>query len=185
MPVLRPHLIVVPAGSRYNFSSRSGGGTANPPPQVVDRIANSQRILREVSEIAGTLRRRGDPVIDIARLPMTAHAQTGWGVSDSIPAPRKNEVLSVIGYAADARVNIALDPLTIPNFEAAAAKYVEHDAETHGRKPNHFNFFEARPTIRLTTVADLWASSLARTRSRKSVGGLVTTRFRTSFSRSP
>ncbi|WP_281804831.1 S8 family peptidase [Methylocystis echinoides] len=95
--------------------------------------------------------------MDEGRLPMTVRATTDWGVSDAIPGPRRNEVLSAVGYAMKARVNVALDPSTIENFETAAEKYVEYEPDSP-RKPHHFNFFEAQPSIGLTTVADLWVS---------------------------
>ncbi len=86
---------------------------------------------------------------------MTVRSTTEWGVTASVPAPGRNDVLSALGYERNARLNVSFDPITLDKFEAAAGKYVSH---REGRKPSYYNFFESQPQIGLTTVEDLWAS---------------------------
>lgn len=157
MPVERPHLLIPPVGPRYTFSTKGGGGKTYDPPPVANRRQASRRILQEVESLVRQAVQADDPFIDDARLPMTVRATTAYGVNDSVPGSRRNEILSVSGFARQARVNVAFDPDTIENFEAAAEKYVGHSAAAR-RKPNHFNFFEALPSVGMTTVADLWVS---------------------------
>jgi hypothetical protein len=158
MPVDRPHLIVPAGAAKYDFGINGGGRNDPPPPAVTNRRAVSQRVLREVTAIVEDAAQQDEPLIDKDRLPVSVRATTDWGVNNKIPGPRRNEVLSIVGFARRARVNIALEPSTVENFAAAAQKYIGYDPGIHGRRPNHFEFFEAQPTLALTTVADLWAS---------------------------
>lgn len=89
---------------------------------------------------------------------MTVRATTEFGVNPFIPGSRRNEILSAVGFKRNARINFAFDPATIERFEEAASNYVRWSDGS--RKPNHFNFFESRPRISMTTVEDLWASNL-------------------------
>ncbi|TFI59809.1 S8 family peptidase [Sphingomonas parva] len=161
MPVERPHLIVESVGPRYDFSLRGGGGgTPSHPPVVANRTANASRVVRSVSGLVTAARRGDDPLIDPDRIPMTARAGTEWGISASVPGPRRNEVLSVVGFDRTARVNVALDPSSLEQFEAAAQRYRDFAPGKGRRRPHHFDFFEAQPTVEFTTVSDLWASKL-------------------------
>lgn len=87
---------------------------------------------------------------------MTLRATTGDGISPTIPARQRNEVLSVSGFGAKERANIAFDPGTIANIERGAERYIGH--QPGGRRPPNFKFFEAQPEIVMTTVEDLWVS---------------------------
>lgn len=158
MPVERPHLILRSQGPRYDFAPRTGGGGGTEFPAVGNRRALSRRVIGEVEALIDMARGSDDPVLDETRIPMTVRATTENGVNASIPGSRRNEILSSVGFRKNARLNFAFDPTTMDNFQNAAAKYVEWDAGDP-RKPNHFHFFEARPTIVQTTVEDLWASN--------------------------
>lgn len=154
MAVDRPHLLIQNPGLRLEFASKARGGGGAVFPVVVNRRAGARRILGEVQAITAQMQ-AADFAADV--LPMTLRATTQHGVSAAVPAPRRNDVLSVFGYDRAARVNVALDPSTFDSFAAAAERYV---AWSDGRKPNHFNFFEAQPQIAATTVEDLWESPL-------------------------
>lgn len=157
MAVERPHLLIQNPGRRLEFTAKGAGGTPTTYPAVQNRAAGARRILGEVKAVVAQAKERvGDYPDDV--LPMTVRATTHHGVNASVPAPRRNDILSVFGYDQAARVNVALDPSTVESFEAAAEKYVAYG---DGRKPHHFNFFEAQPQIAITTVQDLWASKLA------------------------
>lgn len=158
MPVERPHLILRAQGPRFDFTPRTLPITSPSFPEVGNRRAVSARVLREVRSLMEFAEADQDPVLDEMRIPMTIRATTDSGLSPSIPGSRRNEVLSSVGYGGKARLNLAFDPSTVENFEAAAAKYVAWTPDAT-RRPDHFGFFEAQPSISLTTVEDLWASS--------------------------
>jgi len=156
MALNRPHLFLPTEGIRLNFSTIGGGGNRNPPPAVANRAGNARRILDEIAEVIEAAEALDAPEIEATRIPMTVRATTKWGVADTLPG-RRNEVLSVAGVNRDSRLNVALDPSTLNSFRNAAKKYHEWAPEA-GRKPNNFNFFEAKPEISLTSVEDLWVS---------------------------
>lgn len=158
MPVERPHLLLRPQGPRFDYSSRTAGGGGTELPPVSNRSAVSRRILKEVGELVASVRTAADPILDDTRMPMTVRATTESGVNAFIPGSRRNEVLSLVGFKKNARINFAFDPTTIEQFEEAASNYVRWSDGT--RKPHHFNFFESKPSISMTTVEDLWASNL-------------------------
>lgn len=155
MAVERPHLIIPPAGPRYKFSVKGGGGKTSHPALVQNRAANSSRILKELRAVitaAGKL-----PDIDSTRIPLSVRAGTNWGVARSVPGRRRNDVLSSLGFGRSARLNVALHSETLESFEAAAERYSEY---AEGRRPMNFDFFEAKPKLAITGVEDLWASDL-------------------------
>ena len=153
MAVDRPHLLIANAGRSIEFAATGGGDPRTYPP-VQDRAGAARAVLRGVSQLieANPAATADEPV----PLAMSVRASGTQGVNRSVPG-RRNEVLSNFGLAKAERVNVALDPSTLEKFEAAAEKYV---AYRDGPKPHHFNFFEARPIIARTEVADLWASPL-------------------------
>jgi hypothetical protein len=155
MPVERPHQLLGGSGQRFAFESKGGGGKDSMPTPVPNRRAASTRILSQVKAVAREASRLRDPIMHEGAIPMTVRSTTGWGVTASVPAPRRNDVLSALGYEREARLNVSFDPATLDKFETAAGSYVSH---REGRKPAYFNFFESQPQIGLTTVEDLWAS---------------------------
>lgn len=160
MPLDRPHLLIPNSGRRLEFTPKGGGGKPTVYPAVNNRAAVADRILGSVRAIAAAtpadgVRLRND---NVNLVPVTVKATREHGINKSIPGNRRNDVLSSFGHAKAERMNVALDPLTIENFEAAADRYVNYDK---GRKPNHFYFFEAEPEIAPTRVEDLWASHWA------------------------
>lgn len=151
----RPHLLIANPGRRLEFTAKGGGGKSEWFPTVSDRRKVARRILREVQAVIDAA--QADPISMAAGLaPMTVRAGAAHGLNSSVPGPRRNAVMSVIGYENAARINVALDPKSYASFENAAQRYVDYDDR---RRPNHFNFFEAQPHVATTTVEDLWASN--------------------------
>ncbi len=155
MAVTRPHIIIPPTGTRYQFSVKGGGGTQTHPAVVPNRRANSQRILHELRSVIEDA--RDFPEIDMSRIPLSVRAGTTWGVARSLPG-RRNDVLSTIGFGGSARLNVALHSDTLDSFEAAADRYNGHKEGSGKRRPVNFDFFEAKSKLVITGVEDLWAS---------------------------
>lgn len=155
MALERPHLLIPNPGRRLEYAPKGGGGKSEWFPAVQNRRATADRILAEVEALIAAAEE--DPIASASGLaPMTVRATAPHGVNSSVPGPRRNTVLSFLGFDREARVNVALDPTSYGSFENAAERYVDYD---DGKRPNHFNFFEARPRIALTTVNDLWTGS--------------------------
>lgn len=157
MAIERPHLLISNPGRRLEYAARGRGGKPERFPTVQDRQGVARRILREIKAVIAAA--EADPISAEAGLaPMTVRASAAHGVNSSIPGPRRNAVMSVLGFDRVARVNVALDPSSYVSFEKAAERYVEFDGR---KRPHHFNFFESRPTVATTTVDDLWAATVA------------------------
>lgn len=157
MALDRPHLLISNPGRRLEYAAKGGGGKSEWFPAVQDRQGTARRILREVKAVIAAA--EADPISSESGLaPMTVRAGAAHGVNTSVPGPRRNAVMSVLGFDRAARINVALDPSSYASFEKAAQRYVDYDDR---KRPHHFNFFEARPHVATTTVEDLWAAAVA------------------------
>jgi len=153
MKILRPHLLVKPDGTNYDFKTTISPQDEERPPAVGNRASNARRVVasfEEAIERAGSI----DAVtLHSEQLPLTVRPTTQWGVTAGVPG-RKREVLSVLGFGKHARVNLAFNPLAIESVQKAAVKYANWNG--FGKRPMHFWFFEAAPVIDVTTAASLW-----------------------------
>jgi hypothetical protein len=158
MPVDRPHLLFSGYGEERLFEAKGGGGKSIPPTPVANRAANAARIVREFNEAVDALSSSFDPFVDADSLSITIRASTEWGVAHSVPGG-KNRALSLLGHRTKARLNVSFNPASLQSVEGASQKYVNHDPVESGRKPQYFNFFESKPSVAVTTVADVWGAT--------------------------
>lgn len=157
MAVERPHLIVPSIGERYKFSVKGSGGKPDHPPAIARNLRGDvrNRVLSQLGDVISAARASDD--VDPSRIPMSLRATIDWGVAKTIPG-RRNDVLSAIGSNRQARLNVSLDADTIDSFKNAGKRYIEHP--DGARRPANFDFFEAQPSLVISEVRDLWASSL-------------------------
>ncbi|MBD9541740.1 S8 family peptidase [Ensifer sp. ENS04] len=152
----KPHLLLSNIGTERLFAPKSSGGRTSYPASVTDRTANARRIVDQLTLAISSVELSKDPVVDKESVPITIKATTQWGVTHSLPGS-KNRTLSVLGHNEHARLNVSFHPQSLVAVQTAAEKYISY-SESDPRKPNHFNFFEAVPTVALTSVEDVWTS---------------------------